>query len=172
MQADIPASRNPGGVVFIHSAPQALCAHVQWALEQKLAALPQLEWSEQGAEPGTWRADFRWSAPTGTGSSVVSSLRGWPRLRFEVTEEATAAAEGSRWSHTPRLGLHHAMMGQCGDLLIGENQLLSAMVRAGVDGPKLQRELRDILGTAWDEELEPFRYAGQGAPVRWLPQVG
>ncbi|MEV1179203.1 DUF3145 family protein, partial [Nonomuraea sp. NPDC049784] len=20
----------------------------------------------------------------------------------------------------------------------------------------------------WDEELEPFRYAGDGAPVRWL----
>ncbi|MEV1173844.1 DUF3145 family protein, partial [Nonomuraea sp. NPDC049784] len=24
------------------------------------------------------------------------------------------------------------------------------------------------LGRPWDEELEPFRYAGDGAPVRWL----
>ena len=24
----------------------------------------------------------------------------------------------------------------------------------------------------WDEELEPFRYAGDGAPVRWLHKVG
>ena len=23
----------------------------------------------------------------------------------------------------------------------------------------------------WDDELEPFRYAGEGAPVRWLHQV-
>ena len=27
-------------------------------------------------------------------------------------------------------------------------------------------------GEAWDEELEPFRHAGEGAPVRWLHQVG
>ena len=33
--------------------------------------------------------------------------------------------------------------------------------------------LRDagLLGKAWDDELEPFRYAGDGAPVRWLHQV-
>ncbi|MBA3266088.1 MAG: DUF3145 family protein, partial [Nocardioidaceae bacterium] len=24
---------------------------------------------------------------------------------------------------------------------------------------------------AWDEALEPFRYAGDGAPVRWLHHV-
>jgi hypothetical protein len=29
-----------------------------------------------------------------------------------------------------------------------------------------------LLGKAWDEELESFRYAGEGAPVRWLHQVG
>ena len=26
--------------------------------------------------------------------------------------------------------------------------------------------------TDWDAELEPFRYAGDGAPVRWLHKVG
>ncbi|MEI6109594.1 MAG: DUF3145 family protein, partial [Actinomycetes bacterium] len=29
-----------------------------------------------------------------------------------------------------------------------------------------------VLGGAWDRELEPFRYAGDGVPVRWLHQVG
>jgi hypothetical protein len=29
-----------------------------------------------------------------------------------------------------------------------------------------------LLGKAWDEELESFRHAGEGAPVRWLHQVG
>ena len=36
-----------------------------------------------------------------------------------------------------------------------------------------QRWVLDLaLGRAWDDELEPFRYAGDGAPVRWLHQVG
>jgi hypothetical protein len=29
----------------------------------------------------------------------------------------------------------------------------------------------DVLGTPWDQELEPFRFAGDGVPVRWLHQV-
>ncbi len=33
-------------------------------------------------------------------------------------------------------------------------------------------ELDLALGQAWDDELEPFRYAGDGAPVRWLHRVG
>ena len=33
-------------------------------------------------------------------------------------------------------------------------------------------ELDLALGRAWDDELEPFRYAGEGAPVRWLHRVG
>ena len=32
-------------------------------------------------------------------------------------------------------------------------------------------EMQALLGKAWDDELEPFRYAGDGAPVRWLHQV-
>jgi Protein of unknown function (DUF3145) len=30
----------------------------------------------------------------------------------------------------------------------------------------------ELLGTAWDEALEPYRLAGDGAPVTWLYQVG
>ena len=29
-----------------------------------------------------------------------------------------------------------------------------------------------VASPAWDDELEPFRYAGAGAPVRWLHRVG
>ena len=32
--------------------------------------------------------------------------------------------------------------------------------------------LEELLGLDWDRELEPFRYAGDGAPVRWLHKVG
>jgi len=31
--------------------------------------------------------------------------------------------------------------------------------------------LQDLLGTAWDAELEPYRLAGDGAPVTLLHQV-
>ena len=39
-------------------------------------------------------------------------------------------------------------------------------------GDPLLDALDLALGQAWDEELEPFRYAGAGAPVRWLHRVG
>ncbi len=35
-------------------------------------------------------------------------------------------------------------------------------------GGSLAAELRLLLGQPWDDELEPFRHAGAGAPVRWL----
>ena len=46
----------------------------------------------------------------------------------------------------------------------------------GVIGVGLKREIVEagiarLLGQPWDAELEPFRYAGEGAPVRWLHHV-
>jgi hypothetical protein len=35
----------------------------------------------------------------------------------------------------------------------------------------MDQALDGLLGVAWDAELEPFRHAGDGAPVRWLHQV-
>ena len=37
-------------------------------------------------------------------------------------------------------------------------------------GPLLL-EIDQLLGKPWDDELETFRHAGEGAPVRWLHQV-
>ena len=36
----------------------------------------------------------------------------------------------------------------------------------------LEAELSLLLGEAWDAELEPFRHASAGAPVRWLHATG
>jgi hypothetical protein len=36
----------------------------------------------------------------------------------------------------------------------------------------LEDELARLLGQPWDDELEPFRCAGDGAPVRWLHATG
>ena len=46
-------------------------------------------------------------------------LPGWDNLRYEVTEDPSPGNDGSRWQHTPNLGVHHATMSASGDLLIG-----------------------------------------------------
>ncbi len=39
-------------------------------------------------------------------------------------------------------------------------------------GGSLEAEIVLLLGQPWDDELEPFRHAGAGAPVRWLHATG
>ena len=39
-------------------------------------------------------------------------------------------------------------------------------------GGSLEQELSLLLGEPWDAELEPFRKAAAGAPVRWLHATG
>jgi len=76
--------------------------------------------------------------------------------------------------------------------MVREDRLRAALARAASDlttdgadsgsatGPadaatdpaaRVLAEMQALLGKAWDDELEPFRYAGDGAPVRWLHQV-
>jgi hypothetical protein len=160
------------GVVYIHAAPPALCPHVEWAISGVLGVRVALDWTPQPASPGTMRAELSWQATAGTSAGLASALRDWAHLRFEVTEEPSGSAEGERYSSTPALGLFHATTGVHGDILIREDRLRAAVARAAADpATSLNRELDLLLGTAWDAELEPFRYAGDGAPVRWLHQV-
>ena len=67
--------------------------------------------------------------------------------------------------------MFRATIGIHGDMMLNEDRIRGAMADAG-DGEDLQSRLRTLLGADWDEELEPFRYAGEGASVRWLHQVG
>ncbi|RFU85855.1 DUF3145 domain-containing protein [Streptomyces triticagri] len=159
------------GVLYVHSAPRALCPHVEWAVAGVLGARVNLDWIRQPAAPGTWRAEFSWQAEPGTASKLASALRGWDLLRFEVTSEPRAGSEGERYSATPDLGIFHAVTGVHGDILIPEDRLRAALARAQEGGSDLEAEIARLLGKPWDDELEPFRYAGEGAPVRWLHQV-
>jgi hypothetical protein len=160
------------GVVYVHSAPPALCPHVEWAVGGVLGVRVTLDWTSQPAAPGSVRAELSWQAEAGTGARLASALRDWMHLRFEVTEEPSAGAEGERWSSTPTLGLFHATTGVHGDILVREDRLRAALARAGSDpATDVLTEMQHLLGKAWDDELETFRYAGDGAPVRWLHQV-
>ena len=102
---------------------------------------------------------------------MASALRGWNHLRFEITEEPTSSTEGSRYSYTPDLGVFHAITGVHGDLMVPEDRLRAAVMAAMAKDLQLADEIDKLLGKPWDDELETFRWAGEGAPVRWLHQV-
>jgi hypothetical protein len=160
------------GVLFVHSAPRALCPHVEWAAGGVLGVRLGLDGIPQPAAPGLYRAEVSWQAEQGTGARLTSALRGWAHLRYEVSEEPSSGADGGRWSHTPELGIFHAVTDVHGNVVVPEDRIRAAL-EAGVSDPdRMRNELDLALGRAWDEELEPFRYAGDGAPVRWLHRVG
>ena len=171
------------GVLYVHSTPSALCPHIEWAAGGVLGHAVNLEWTGQAAQVGTYRAEYSWSGVSGTAAAIASALRGWDRLRFEVTEDPTSGTEGVRFSCTPDLGIFHAVTGIHGDIMIPEDRLKAAVVKAAdsdlaadqngdlAASSTLLGELEKLLGKPWDAELEPFRYAGDGAPVRWLHQV-
>jgi hypothetical protein len=159
------------GVVYIHSTTSALCPHVEWALAGVLGMRVTLDWTTQPAEPGLWRAELSWQGEAGTSAKLASALRGWVQLRYEVTEEPSAGNEGARYSYTPKLGVFHAITGIHGDLMVPEDRLRAAMLSAIAAGESLEDVVGKLLGQPWDDELETFRWAGEGAPVRWLHQV-
>lgn len=161
---------NARGVVFVHSSPTAVCPHVEWAMSGVLGTKVSLQWAPQGVVPGQMRAECTWTGPVGSGGALAGALRAWPMLRFEVTEEATPGCDGERYSHVPTLGLWHGRMSANGDTVIAEDQLRAML--AETPAAQVPSRIHDLLGTAWDEALEEYRSAGDGAPVTWLHQVG
>jgi hypothetical protein len=99
------------GVLYLHSAPRALCPHVEWAVGGVLDSRVSLDWTRQPAAAGSWRTELSWQGEPATASRLASALRGWQLLRFEVTAEPGAGCEGERYSSTPELGIFHAVTG-------------------------------------------------------------
>ena len=161
---------NARGVVFVHSSPTAVCPHVEWAISGVLGAKVSLQWTPQPAVPGQMRAECSWTGPAGSGGALAAALRAWSMLRFEVTEEPSPGVDGERFCHVPTLGLWSGRTSANGDIVLGEDRLRSLL--AEVPAVKLASRVHDLLGSAWDDALEPFRLAGDGAPVTWLHQVG
>jgi hypothetical protein len=190
------------GVLHVHSAPPALCPHIEWAVAGLLGVPVRLCWVDQPASPGALRAELDWQGRPGTAAAITSALAAWNRLRFEVTEEASPGCDAVRYSHTPSLGTFSAVTSANGDIMVPEGRLRAAMTLAAagvpsrsqgtgqpapcaadmlreLPGPRhpalggsLEAELALLLGQPWDDELEPFRHAADGAPVRWLHATG
>jgi hypothetical protein len=157
------------GVLYVHSAPPALCPHIEWAVAGIVGAPASMPWVSQPAAPGSLRAELTWHARPGTAGAIASALAGWNRLRFEVTEDSSPGCDGVRYCYTPDLGTFTAVTSANGDIVVPENRLRTVVTLAAQTGvASLEDELDLLLGTAWDNELEPFRRAADGAPVRWL----
>ncbi len=170
-------ARRPGGprsrgVLYVHSVPRALAPHVEWAVAAVLENDTPLRWRPQPMAPGQVRAEQVWTGKPGTAARLVSSLRRWERLRVEVTEEPSDGHEGERYALTPTLGIFRAAIGANGDLQVGEERLRGALARTAGQPAALREELERLLGGPWDAELEPFRAAGDGTPVRLLHRTG
>ncbi|MDQ6641945.1 MAG: DUF3145 domain-containing protein [Actinomycetota bacterium] len=157
--------------MYIHSAPSALCPHVEWAVGGVLNTAVSFDWTPQPAQSSTLRTEYSWVGESGTAAAITSALRGWNHLRFEITEETTSGTEGARFSFTPDLGVFHAVTGLHGDIMIPEDRLKAAVVKSALGDTTLLLEIDKLLGKPWDDELETFRHAGDGAAVRWLHQV-
>jgi hypothetical protein len=179
------------GVLQIHSAPPALSPHVEWAVAGIFGVPVKLHWIDQPAAPGNVRAELAWAGRPGLSGQIASALATWNLLRFEMTEEASQGCDAVRYSCTPSLGIFSTAISANGDVMISENRLRAVMTLAGaatgdhlgglreLHGPRhpalggsLEAELKLLLGDAWDAELEPFRHASAGAPVRWLHATG
>ena len=166
------AASATGGVLYVHSAPRALCPHIEWATGRALGRSVAFQWVEQPVLEGTLRTEVMWRAAPGLGAKLASALRGWDHLRYEVTEEPSPESDGGRWMHTPELGIFYAQTDALGNVVVPEDRIRAAMASAGTNLMQLHRELRLALGQAWDDELEPFRQAGDRSPVVWLHRVG
>lgn len=159
------------GVLYVHSAPSALCPHVEWAVGGVFGTPTRLSWTPQPVERSMYRAERVWAGPVGSAARLASALKGWQRLRFEVTEDASTTGEAERFAYTPTLGVFRASLGPTGDVMVAEDRIKEAMARAALGQVDLVDALDQLLGRAWDDELEAFRYAGDQTPVRWLHQV-
>ncbi len=183
------------GVLHVHCAPPALCPHIEWAAAGVLGVPVSMPWVDQPASPGAMRAELTWHGNPGAAGAITSALASWNLVRFEITEDASPGCDAVRYSHTPALGTFSAVVAANGDIMIGEGRLRAAMALAAsaasgkadtqlgslrdLHGPRhpalggsLEAELALLLGEPWDDELEPFRRAGDGAPVRWLNATG
>ena len=167
------SGRLPGtrGVVFLHCCPSALAPHVEWAIAGVLGRPARLQWTGQPVTPAHLRAEAAWVGAVGTAAKLAAALRPWPMLVFEVTEDGTSASDGERLAYVPGRGFHRSTISANGDVVVGEERLRGLMSRAR-SADEFQHGLAELLGSAWDAELEPYREGGDGAPVTLLHQVG
>jgi hypothetical protein len=167
-------ARSTSGQLAVLACPPPLCPHVEFAVAAVLGVPVSLEWAPQPARPRSVCATVEWRGAAGTAGRLASRLQGISGVFFEVVEGATPGCDPERYCGTPELGLHRAPLAANGDVVVPEGRILALLGEtAGAAGAlALPAALRALLGTAWDEVLEPLRSGGSGGPVTHLRRTG
>ena len=171
----IAVSVNPRevrGVLYIYSCPRTICTHVNWALTEILETPIELDWQPQKIAPNNFSAELNWIGPIGTSARIISSLSKWGKIRIEAVQEPTSNQLGERFAVTPDLGIFRADINSLGETVVTESRLRSALERSKIENESFEVELAFLIGTPWDEDLEPFRSSQEGTSVRWITKTG
>jgi hypothetical protein len=149
------------GLVLIHRAPSALLTHVEWTISGITGNPTKITWIKDDSSDSIFRGSVAIDCSLNDCATLASAFMNLKQLSFEVIHQS--GLSGARWSFTPSLGMFNCATDEAGNLVVGENQLRTAVEKAGSNILKLQAELRKLLGQAWDDELEPYRELIGGA---------
>lgn len=150
----VRSNSSVNGLLLIHSAPKALCQHIEWGLQSILGNWVNLKWSEQPHFPGTFRTSVEFRDRRCTASTIASALRAWHYIRFEVREDGDGGGEYFRY--LPEHGIHRVALDALGNVILDENVISKALAES-FDEESLRLALEKYLGNPWEVELEPLR---------------
>jgi hypothetical protein len=160
------------GELRIYSCAKHLCQPIEWALSEIFKEKIQLDWDLQAIAPGAYSTNIIWQGPASLGSRIVSVFSKWPKIRLEVFQNIVGASSSERYSLSPNLGIFRAEVNSVGETVIAESRLKSALERSKVEDEPFEVELAFLLGTPWDEDLEPFRRSHKNPIVKWISKTG
>lgn len=159
------------GTVFIHAAPAALLAHIEWAIGRHLGGPVGLQWAAQPAKTGHFRTEHTWSAKPSFGPMLASELLGWGSITFEIIQDEADGNAGWRWVCTPGLGLFQGQIDGLGNALVNEHRLRALVDFEVSNLADLRNRISLAVGEPWDAELEKLREASEESRVVWLRSV-
>ena len=149
------------GYLYIHAAPRAVLKNLEWGVAEVLQMPIALKWEPQPLLSGSQRSEVSWSGLHGAGSRLVSTLKGWHYITFELFESSSQGSDGSLYMYTPELGLFRGTISPHGDLVINENQIQRILCMNQSPAISLE-EIENLLGKKWDEALDPYRHLSIG----------
>jgi hypothetical protein len=149
-----------------------LVKHVEWALVDLMKNDLNLIWKDQNIAPMTMSTELTWLGPIGLGSRLVSILSKWPKIRLEVFQDRFNEHPAERYALSPNLGIYRAELNALGETIITENKLKAALERSRIENEPFEVELAFLIGTPWDEDLEPFRRTTEDGKLKWISKTG
>lgn len=160
------------GELKIYSCPKTIIKHVEWALNDLFKMELNYVWNPQPIAPLAMSSEIKWIGPVGFGSRIVSLLGKWPKMRLEVFQNNYKEFPAERYALSPNLGIFRAEINSLGETIITENRLKAALERCRIENDPFEVELAFLLGTPWEEDLEPFRKSMGQNNLKWINKTG